>query len=68
MKISLIVFLAKYYYKIPTESVTNLKYILAPLFAILVPVLLVAQQPDLGTAVLILARWACSYLVNGFEN
>ena len=55
MKIALIIFLARYYYKIPTENVANLKYIVAPLFAILVPVLLVAQQPDLGTAVLILA-------------
>ena len=54
MKIALIIFLARYYYKIPTENVTNLKYIVTPFFAILVPVLLVADQPDLGTAVLIL--------------
>ena len=54
MKIALIIFLARYYYKIPTENVTNLKYIITPFFAIFVPVLLVAEQPDLGTAVLIL--------------
>ena len=54
MKIALIIFLARYYYKIPTENVTNLKYIVTPFFAILVPVLLVAEQPDLGTALLIL--------------
>ena len=54
MKIALIIFLARYYYKIPTENVANIKYIIAPLFAIFVPVLLVADQPDLGTAVLIL--------------
>ena len=54
MKIALIIFLARYYYKIPTENVTNLKYIVTPFFAILVPVLLVAEQTDLGTAVLIL--------------
>ena len=54
MKIALIIFLARYYYKIPTENVTNLKYIITPFFAIFVPVLLVADQPDLGTAVLIL--------------
>ena len=54
MKIALIIFLARYYYKIPTENITNLKYIITPFFAIFVPVLLVAEQPDLGTAVLIL--------------
>ena len=53
MKISLIIFLARYYYKIPSEHVTHLKHILAPLFALIVPVLLVMSQPDLGTSVLI---------------
>jgi len=54
MKIALIIFLARYYYKIPTENITDLKYVVTPFFAIIVPVLLVAEQPDLGTAVLIL--------------
>ena len=67
MKIALIIFLARYYYKIPTESVANLKYIVAPLFAILVPVLLVAQQPDLGTAVLILAGGFVVIWLTGFR-
>jgi len=67
MKIALIIFLARYYYKIPTENVTNLKYIVAPLFAILVPVLLVAQQPDLGTAVLILAGGFAVIWLTGFR-
>ena len=67
MKIALIIFLAKYYYKIPTENVANLKYIIAPLFAILVPVLLVAQQPDLGTAVLILAGGFGVIWLTGFR-
>jgi len=67
MKIALIIFLARYYYKIPTENVTNLKYIVAPLFAILVPVLLVAQQPDLGTAALILAGGFVVIWLTGFR-
>ena len=67
MKIALIIFLARYYYKIPTEKVTNLKYIVVPLFAILVPVLLVAQQPDLGTAVLILAGGFAVIWLTGFR-
>ena len=54
MKIALIIFLARYYYKIPSEHVTNIKYILIPVVALFTPVLLVVAQPDLGTAVLIM--------------
>ena len=67
MKIALIIFLARYYYKIPTESVTNIKHIIAPFFAICVPVLLVASQPDLGTAVLILIGGLAVIWLTGFR-
>jgi len=53
MKIALIVFLVRYYYKIPLRDVTNIKHIFIPLFALLIPVILVISQPDLGTAILI---------------
>tara|TARA_B100001123_G_scaffold423708_1_gene534192 strand:- start:1376 stop:2500 length:1125 start_codon:yes stop_codon:yes gene_type:complete len=53
MKVALIVFLARYYYKIPLEKVTNVKHLFIPLFALLIPIFLVISQPDLGTAVLI---------------
>jgi len=53
MKVALIIFLARYYYKIPLENVSNIKHIVLPLFALIVPVFLVASQPDLGTAILI---------------
>ena len=54
MKVALIIFLARFYYKIPSENVANIKYIFTPVFALFIPVALVASQPDLGTAVLIL--------------
>ena len=53
MKVALIIFLARYYYKIPLENVSNIKHIVLPFFALIVPVFLVASQPDLGTAILI---------------
>ena len=53
MKVALIIFLARYYYNIPLEYVSNTKHIFLPLFALAVPVFLVASQPDLGTAILI---------------
>jgi len=53
MKITLIIFLAKYYNKIPTNQITSIKFMIVPMFALFVPVALVVTQPDLGTAVLI---------------
>ena len=53
MKVALIVFLARYYNKIPSDSISNIKYIIIPFFALLIPVTLVITQPDLGTAALI---------------
>jgi len=55
MKVALIIFLAKYYNKIPLEHVSNIKHLFLPLLALLIPVFLVASQPDLGTAILIAA-------------
>ena len=53
MKVAFIVFLARYYNKIPSDSISNIKYIIIPFFALLIPVTLVITQPDLGTAALI---------------
>ena len=67
MKIALIIFLTRYYYKIPSEQVTNLRYILTPVFALFIPVLLVASQPDLGTAVLIMIGGLAVIWLTGFR-
>ena len=67
MKIALIIFLTRYYYKIPSEQVTNLRYILTPVFALFIPVLLVASQPDLGTAVLIMVGGLAVIWLTGFR-
>ena len=53
MKVALIIFLARYYNKIPSHNINNIKYILIPFLSFLIPVILVIIQPDLGTAVLI---------------
>ena len=53
MKISLILFLARYYYKIPSQNVNHIKHTFIPFISFLAPVYLVIKQPDLGTAVLI---------------
>ena len=67
MKIALIVFLARYYYKIPSENISNIKYIIIPFFALLIPVGLVITQPDLGTATLIAISGMAVIWMAGFR-
>ena len=67
MKVSLIVFLARYYNKIPSANVNNLKYIIIPFLSFMIPVFLVASQPDLGTAVLIAISGLIVIWLTGFR-
>ena len=67
MKVAVIAFLARYYNKIPSENVTNIKYIIIPLFTLFVPVALVFSQPDLGTALLIAIGGLAVIWLTGFR-
>ena len=67
MKVSLIIFLSRYYHKIPLEHVTSVKHILIPMLALAVPVFLVISQPDLGTAVLIALGGIAVIWLTGFN-
>ena len=53
MKVTLIIFLAKYYSQRPSQDVNRLKFMIVPAFALFIPFVLVITQPDLGTAILI---------------
>ena len=53
MKVGLILFLAKYYHRISSGDVNKLRYMIQPFIALLIPVILVVMQPDLGTSFLI---------------
>ena len=55
MKIGLILFLAKYYHRISIENINQIKFLFLPVVALIAPLILVATQPDLGTALLIAA-------------
>ena len=67
MKVSLIVFLARYYNKIPSQNVNSIKHIFIPFLSFLVPVFLVVSQPDLGTAVLIAITGLIVIWLTGFK-
>ena len=59
MKIAVILCLAKYYHRINIEKVNSFISISFALTVIIIPIILVLSQPDLGTSVLI----ACSGLI-----
>ena len=53
MKIGIILCLAKYYHRLKIENVNSFINIIFPLSIIIVPIILVLSQPDLGTSILI---------------
>lgn len=55
MKIALVLALARYFHCLSPENTGRLRYLLVPALMIAVPVLLVLKQPDLGTAMMLLA-------------
>ena len=53
MKIAIIICFAKFYHRTPIDSVNNLKNLLIPILILILPIMLVISQPDLGTSILI---------------
>ncbi len=53
MKISIIIFFAKYYHRSSIQSVNSFKNLIIPIVVLIIPILLVISQPDLGTSILI---------------
>ena len=53
MKIGIILCLAKYYHRVSVEKVNSFTSIFFALTIILIPIILVISQPDLGTSILI---------------
>jgi len=67
MKVGTIIFLAKYYNKIPLHSISTIKFTIVPLFSLFIPLALIVQQPDLGTALLIASGGLAVMWMAGFR-
>jgi rod shape determining protein RodA len=65
MKIALILVLARYFHALPQEDIGNPLKLLFPILLLVVPVILVLLQPNLGTATLLLAAAGTIFLVAG---
>jgi len=65
MKIALVVALARYFHCLPSENTGRILYLIVPAALIMVPVALVLKQPDLGTAMMLLANGAILLFLAG---
>ena len=53
MKIAVIIFFAKYYHRMQVHEVNKFRNLLSSIIILIIPVVLVLSQPDLGTSILI---------------
>ena len=53
MKVAIIMCFAKFYHRTQIHLVNNFKNLIIPMVVLIVPILLVVSQPDLGTSILI---------------
>ena len=67
MKVTLILALARYFHGLTLDEISHLRNMLVPLLLTVVPVGLVVLQPDLGTAILLLASGAILFFVAGLR-
>lgn len=65
MKVSLVLVLARYFHDLDENQVNRLIALAVPLALTALPVLLVLRQPDLGTAMILLALGAGSVFLGG---
>ena len=65
MKIALVMLLAAYYDWLDVKKVSHPLWVIVPIVIILVPTFLVLKQPDLGTAILLLAGGGIVMFVAG---
>jgi rod shape determining protein RodA len=65
MKIALVLALARYFHSLPTEHTGRLSHLIVPALMVVVPAALVLKQPDLGTAMMLIASGAVLFYLGG---
>jgi len=65
MKIALVLALARYFHGLSAENAGRIRYLIVPALLILAPTALVLKQPDLGTAMMLLAAGAILFFLGG---
>lgn len=65
MKMALVLALARYFHRVNIEDIGRPVFLIAPLAMVLAPVALVMKQPDLGTAVMLMAGGGAIFFLAG---
>jgi rod shape determining protein RodA len=65
IKISLVFALARYFHYANMANITRIVYLIIPVLMVLLPVVLVMKQPDLGTSIIILMVGGAMFFVAG---
>src|SRR6266853_5482027 len=65
MKIALVLALARYFHSLAPEHAGQLSRLIVPALMVVVPAALVLKQPDLGTAMMLLASGAVLFYLGG---
>ncbi|HXA21695.1 MAG TPA: rod shape-determining protein RodA [Acetobacteraceae bacterium] len=65
MKIALVLVLASWFHRASWERIGNPLFLIPPVIAVLVPVALIVQEPNLGTAVITAALGAAMFFAAG---
>ena len=65
MKISVVIVLARYFHIRSFHEIGNPLHLVIPAFLVLVPVVLVIKQPDLGTAIMIALSGLVIFFISG---
>jgi rod shape determining protein RodA len=65
MKIALVLALARYFHGLSAENSGRLTRLIAPALMIVIPAALVLKQPDLGTAMMLVAAGAIIFFLGG---
>lgn len=67
MKIAVVMAIARFYHDLPREKVSGPTGVLVPLALIGMPAVLILHQPDLGTALLVVATGAVMIFLSGLN-
>lgn len=67
MKIALVLALARYFHGAGVDEVRSFRFMLPPLFLMLVPVMFILRQPDLGTALMLVFVTGAVFFVVGVQ-